>query len=876
MTDTPMMKQYKEIKAQHPDSVLFFRLGDFYEMFYEDAQLASKVLEITLTSRDSERKIPMCGVPHHAVDSYIAKMISQGYQVALCDQIGDPKTSKGIVKREVTRVITPGTLVEGQLLEDKTNNYIATILLKQGRAGLAYADISTGEFMVSDIEDTSFFNVLISELERLQVAELLLPDSFRAKQEVLEELKKRLTTTINYYRDDAFTEEQAIKYLQQQFNQSTLDKIRLADDSPALRAGGALVQFLLETQKRSLDHLSSLEHYHISQYMVLDYSARRNLELTKTMINGGKKGSLLWVLDYTATALGGRLLKKWIEQPLVDITKINARLDGVEELKDDIFLRADLHAQLKEVYDLERLTARVAYGSANARDLLALKNSLLNMPALKALLSNNKTLIMHELAAQIDPLTELVSLLTRGIADDPPVTLREGGLIKGQYNDEVDKLREASTSGRHWLAELEAKERDRTGIKSLKVRFNKVFGYFIEVTNSYLPLVPAEYQRKQTLTNAERFIIPELKHYEDMILGAQDKLIELEYQLFNDIRKQVALVIPPIQKNAQVVAESDVLLSLAEAAVKHSYIRPEINASGSLQIVEGRHPVVELMLNTNTFVPNDAILDTRNQFIALITGPNMGGKSTYQRQVGLITLMAQMGSFVPAQQAKIGIVDRIFARVGASDDLAAGHSTFMVEMQECNNALLLASKKSLVIIDELGRGTSNIEGMAIAQAVIEHIHNEIGCRTLFSTHYHELAELEGSLSGLKNYAAAVEEKGDNVIFLHRLVNGKASKSYGIHCARLAGLPATVIKRAHQLGNKHAKQVQAAKEVVGGNHQQHDNLKNNDYKQYCNPENAIIFNEISTKLLNIDLLNTTPIESLKVLFDLQKNIKSLTK
>lgn len=874
MTDTPMMQQYKKIKAQNPDSILFFRLGDFYEMFYEDAVLASKVLEITLTSRDGEQRIPMCGVPYHAVDSYIAKMITKGYKVALCDQIGDPKASKGIVKREVTRVITPGTLVEGQLLEEKTNNYIAAVLLGKGQAGLAYADISTGEFMISEIQDDSFLTVLISELERLQVSELLLPNSLQAEAPVLEEMQKRLSTAISYYHDDAFTREQATHYLQQQFDQTVLDSLTLPVDSSCLGAAGALVQFLFETQKRSLNHLSDIKHYTVYQYMALDYSARRNLELTKTIINGSKKGSLLWVLDYTTTAMGGRLLKKWIEQPLLDIARINARLDGVAELKESLFLREDLRNLLKQVYDLERLTAKVAYGSANARDLLALKNSLINLPLLKDYLANGQTALLHEIASQIDPMSELVELLDKAIADDPPVSLKDGGLIKGQYNDEVDKLREASTNGRNWLAELESKERERTGIRTLKIRFNKVFGYFIEVTKSYLHMVPEEYQRRQTLANAERFITPELKRYEEMILGAQDKLIELEYHLFDEIREQVAAVIPLIQKNAQAVAQIDVLVSLAEVAVKHNYVRPQVNDSGLLQIIEGRHPVVELMLDTSFFVPNDALLDTDKHFIALITGPNMGGKSTYQRQVGLITLMAQMGSFVPAQQAEIGIVDRIFARVGASDDLASGHSTFMVEMQECNNALRLASKRSLVIIDELGRGTSNLEGMAIAQAVIEHLHNVIGCRTLFSTHYHELAELENSLHGLINYAAAVEEKGDNVVFLHRVISGKASKSYGIHCARLAGLPTVVIERANQLGNDYEKYVKATEDVVGGNCQDMTSLPEENQMQLFTSDNEsqLILEEI----LNVDLLNTTPFESLKVLFDLQAKIKKLGK
>ncbi|MEG6615642.1 DNA mismatch repair protein MutS [Peptococcaceae bacterium 1198_IL3148] len=873
MAETPMMQQYKAIKRQHADAILFFRLGDFYEMFFDDAITASKTLEITLTSRDSENKIPMCGVPYHAVDAYIAKMVAKGYKVALCDQIGDPKATKGIVKREVTRVITPGTVMESQLLQEKNNNYIASIFFDSDGTGLAYADISTGEFMVSEIDSQSAITDLISELERLQVSELLLPVAFKDDEMLVNQLYQRITKAITFYHNGAYEIDEALKYLQQQFPDQA-NEINWQRQPKCLAAAGALVQFLLETQRRSLNHIIQLKYYSISQFMALDMNARRNLELTRTIMDGNKKGSLLWVLDHTTTAMGGRLLKKWIEQPLLDINQINARLDAVSQLSAGIFLREDLRVLLKQVYDLERLTAKVVYGSANARDLLALKNSLFHIPDIKKLLLECTAPLLKEIANQMDTLTDLVTLLTESINDDPPISLRDGGLINNGYNEQVDKLKEASTNGRNWLAQLETRERERTGIKSLKIRYNKVFGYYIEVTKSNLDMVPEDYQRKQTLANAERYITSELKKYEDLILGAQEKLIELEYRIFIEIRDMVAKEIARIQKTAGAVAKIDVLISLAEVAVKHNYVRPTINDSGKLTISAGRHPVVETMLNQTQFVPNDTQLDTGGSYLALITGPNMGGKSTYQRQVALITLMAQIGSFVPAASAEIGIVDRIFARVGAADDLASGHSTFMVEMQECNNALRGATTKSLVIIDELGRGTSNLEGMAIAQAVIEYLHNTIGCRTLFSTHYHELAELESSLPGLKNYAAAVEEKGDNVAFLHRIVLGKASKSYGVHCAMLAGLPDMIINRANQLSTDYQRYLKAAEEVVSTSGQTAVALEPNAQLQLFNDASNNEQQEILSAITDIDLLNTTPLGAIQLLFELQNKIKNL--
>lgn len=885
-----MMKQYQTIKEQYPDSVLFFRLGDFYEMFFDDALLASKVLGITLTSRDgakdgSKKQTPMCGVPHHAVDAYIAKMIASGYKVVLCDQVEDAKQSKGIVKRQVTRIITPGTVMEGQLLEEKKNNYIVALFVDERGYGLAFADISTGEFMFSEIYNdaiTTSAEMLTNELlierlgdefSRLQPPEMLLPASLEQAQYFRAKLKSYCDPVLSYYPDDLVEIKETdyfLKPLHQQFSPAVIENLDLPANSLGLKAAGALMQFLQATQMRSLKHIQTIRYYSINQFMTLDTPARRNLELTKTSLDGAKKGSLLGVLDHSVTAMGGRMLKKWLEQPLLQTEQINARLDAVSELVDDLFLRSDLRQFLKQVYDLERLTAKVAYGTANARDLLSLKNSLVVLPEIKNLLQNNKALLLQQTAGALDTLPDLVTLLDNALTVDPPVGLKDGGLIKVGYDQEVDRLQQASTNGRNWLVQLEISERERTGIKTLKVRFNKVFGYYIEVTKSKLAAVPENYQRRQTLTNAERFIIPELKKYEEMILGAQDKLIALEYQIFSQLRETVAVETTRIQQSAAAVAKIDVLTTLAEVAIKYNYVRPVVNNSNKINIVAGRHPVVELTLNDGQFVPNDTGLDDAGNYIVLITGPNMGGKSTYQRQVGLITIMAQTGSFVPADQAEIGVVDRVYARVGATDDLIAGRSTFMVEMHECNNALRYATPKSLVIIDELGRGTSNLEGMAIAQAVIEYLHDTIACRTLFSTHYHELAEMAASLPGLQNYAAAVAEKGTDVVFLHRIIPGKASSSYGVHCAKLAGLPVTVTGRANQLVRDLEVYCQAAEEVIAGK-QQVQNTAGEPASTglfSCSPETMALLAEIA----DVDLSNTTPLEALNRLFAWQQKAK----
>lgn len=885
---TPMMQQYKSIKEKYPDAILFFRLGDFYEMFFEDALLTSKVLNITLTKRDSKNAIPMCGVPHHSADTYIEKMIALGYKVAICEQVEDPKATKGIVKREVVRVITPGTLIEGKLLGDKKNNYIASLFFENNCCGISFADVSTGEFYVFEIynnkllslfDDKDFINQLCDELSKIQPAEILIDKEYRdVKFFKNGEFKKCCNAVLSFYEKDV---DDFINYLNQQFSSEGINALGLPRNSAALKAAGSLVKFLKDTQMRSLNHIQEIKLYDVKRFMLIDAVARRNLELTSTILRKDKEGSLLGVLDFCSTAMGGRMMKKWIEQPLVDMTHINFRLDAVQELCENMFLRNDLNKLLSGIYDLERLTAKVAYGTANARDLLSLKKSLEVLPDIKSLLSSAESFLLKQIAVQICDLSDLTSLLMRALKDDPPVGIKEGNLIKEGYDKEVDKLRDIAVNGRSWIAKLEVKERERTGIKSLKIKFNKVFGYYIEITKSNLAMVPNDYQRKQTLVNAERFITTELKKYEDMILKAHDKLVELEHQIFVGIRDEVASKISQIKKSAAAVAEADVLTAFAEAAVKYNYVRPLIDEKKRTVISEGRHPVIELFMEEGEFVPNDIALDCDDCFIALITGPNMGGKSTYQRQVAVITVMAQAGSFVPAASADIGIVDRIYARVGASDDLTAGRSTFMVEMHECNNALYGATSRSLVIIDELGRGTSNLEGMAIAQSVIEYLHDVVKCRTLFSTHYHELANLEEDLKGLMNYAAAVEEKGDDVIFLHKIVRGKASKSYGIHCAKLAGLPKMVIDRAYELANifAFARENKAVDKKVSEIEQLNENIKAVQPKlfgdaNYHKHDNLNHFYEIIDEIYNSDLLNMTPLESLNKLFDIQKKIREL--
>ena len=796
---TPMMKQYMQTKEEYKDCILFYRLGDFYEMFFEDALTASKELEITLTGKNCglEERAPMCGIPYHAVDSYLNRLVSKGYKVAICEQVEDPKTAKGIVKREVIRVVTPGTNLDTQGLDETKNNYIMCIVYMADRYGLSIADVTTGEYLVTELDSQT---KLLDELYKFMPSEIVCNEAFYMSGMDLDDLKNRLHMAIYsleaWYFDDALCRET----LQEHFKVASLEGIGLSDCECGMIASGALLKYLEETQKNSLSHMSRLTRYATGNYMVLDSATRRNLELVETLREKQKRGSLLWVLDKTKTAMGARTLRKYVEQPLIDKASIVKRLDAVAELKDNAICREEIREYLNPVYDLERLVGKITYQSANPRDLIAFQSSLSMLPSVKYILKDMESDLLREIYEELDPLEELCDLVGRAIQEEPPLAMKEGGIIKDGYNDEVDRLRKAKSEGKNWLADLETREREKTGIKNLRIRYNKVFGYYLEVTNSFKELVPDYYTRKQTLANAERYIIPELKELEDTILGAEDKLCALEYELYCEVRNTIAAELTRIQRTAKAVAKLDVIASLALVAERNNYVRPKINEKGVIDIRDGRHPVVEKMIPNDMFIANDTYLDDKKQRISIITGPNMAGKSTYMRQAALIVLMAQLGSFVPASSANIGLVDRIFTRVGASDDLASGQSTFMVEMNEVANILRNATNKSLLILDEIGRGTSTFDGLSIAWAVVEYISNSklLGAKTLFATHYHELTELEGKISNVNNYCIAVKEKGDDIVFLRKIVKGGADKSYGIQVAKLAGVPDPVINRAKEI------------------------------------------------------------------------------
>ncbi|RJQ30762.1 MAG: DNA mismatch repair protein MutS [Peptococcaceae bacterium] len=855
MSFTPMIQQYLEIKKQYQDAILFFRLGDFYEMFFEDAHLASRELEITLTGREGgkEKRVPMCGIPFHAADNYIARLIEKGYKVAICEQVEDPASARGIVRREVIRVITAGTVIEENLLKDKKNNYLVVIAPGDEGYGLAVSDISTGLFMVTQFGNSEAKSALLNELARLQPSEVVLPESFADNKKFVKMLSDTASPAVSSFREEAFQLDQAIAILAK----NLLEVPDLSGLPLAASASGALLAFLLDTQKQEPKHLNQLIVYSTNQYMLLDATTRRNLELTISARGGSRRGTLLWVLDNTVTAMGGRLIKSWLEQPLQEIETIKARLEAVEEFTKEIFLRRSLHNHLKQIYDLERLASRISFGSANARDLVALKTSLAVLPEIKYLLAQSRSFLIKKLAGDIDSLEDICSLVETAIVEAPPFSVREGGLIKSGYHEEVDRLRSTSKNGKTMLAELEGRERSRTGIKSLKIGFNRVFGYYLEVTRTNLELVPDDYQRRQTLANAERFITPELKQLEDTILGAEDRLVQFEYQIFTTIREQIAGEISRIQQSAGAVARADVLLSLAEAAIKGRYTRPVVNQGERIIIRDGRHPVLEQVLKPGQFVPNDTLLGNSECSLSLITGPNMAGKSTYMRQVALIVLMAQAGSFVPAGSAEIGIVDRIFTRVGAFDDLSAGQSTFMVEMDECRTIVLEATKNSLIILDEVGRGTSTYDGISIARALAEYIHDRIRAKTLFSTHYHELTDLE-QLPGIINLTIAVKEEGEDIIFLRKVLPGKADRSYGIHVAQLAGLPPAIISRAGKILKEMEIRQNCAEQTAAGSE------FSTVSSERVNPEHPVL-----RELVALDLLNMTPLEALNKLYRLQQ-------
>ena len=876
---SPMMAQYMETKKQYHDCILFYRLGDFYEMFFDDALTASKELEITLTGKECglEERAPMCGVPYHAVDSYLSRLVQKGYKVAIAEQMEDPKLAKGLVKREVIRVVTPGTITSAQALDETKNNYLMGIVYLADKMGVSVVDNTTGDFLVTEV---STDRALFDEINKFSPAEVICNDAFSMSGISLEDLKDRYHFTVSTLDSHFFQDESCRKLLREHFKVGSLEGLGLGDYDCGVIAAGAVLQYLYETQKSTLDHLTTIVPYATGNYMVLDSSTRRNLELLETMREKQKRGSLLWVLDKTRTAMGARLLRAWIEQPLIRKEEILKRQNAIEELNLNYISREELGEYLNPVYDLERLIGRISYKTANPRDLLAFRNSIAMVPHIKQLLGEFTSDALKELTEELDPLEDLNDLISRAIVEEPPITVREGGMIKDGYNEEADRLRHAKTEGKTWLTELEARERDSTGIKNLKVKYNKVFGYYFEVTNSFKDLVPEYFIRKQTLTNAERYTTDELKNLEDVIMGAEDKLFSLEYDLFCEVRDAIAAEVVRIQKTARAIAAVDVFVSLSTVATRNNYVKPQINEKGSIQIKGGRHPVVEKMMRDDMFVSNDTTLDNSKNRISIITGPNMAGKSTYMRQTALIVLMAQIGSFVPADQANIGICDRIFTRVGASDDLASGQSTFMVEMTEVANILRNATRNSLLILDEIGRGTSTFDGLSIAWAVVEHISNTrlLGAKTLFATHYHELTELEGLMSGVTNYCIAVKEQGDDIVFLRKIVKGGADKSYGIQVAKLAGVPDSVINRAKELVEQLVDSDLAARtrEIAEGSapagHKpvpKPDDVEMSQLTLF----DTVREDDIIEELKNLELGNMTPIDALNTLYRMQTKLKN---
>ena len=800
---SPMMQKYLETKEQYKDCILFYRLGDFYEMFFDDAITASRELELTLTGKDcgQEERAPMCGIPHHAAETYIARLIAKGYKVAICEQLQDPKEAKGIVERGVIRVVTPGTVIESNMLEERKNNFIMAVYKSGIYFGISVCDISTGEFYSAEIKDNNNFPTLLDEIARFSPSEIITNTMMFDCTEEMQKIKERFSIYITKFNEKYFNNDYKDLELKYDFLDNSGRKIEdLKDKNFAVCSINALIEYLNQTQMTSLNHINKISIYNISKYMSLDISARRNLEITEKMRDKSKKGTLLWVLDKTSTSMGGRQLRRWLNDPLIDVNEINKRLNAVKELKEDIILRGDIIDNLKKVYDIERLAGKMAYGNANARDMITLKNSVSKLPYIKKVLENTKSPLLQELYTNLDELIDIYELIEKSIVEDPPMTIKDGGIIKLGYDEEIDKLKTATTEGKNWILKLEAEEREKTGIKALKVGFNKVFGYYIEVTKSYLDQVPERFIRKQTLTNAERYITEELKNLENQILGAEEKVVNLEYNAFTEIRNKISKNITRLQKSANIVSTLDVLASFAQVAEDMNYCMPNVNSNGIINIKEGRHPVIEKMLGAGSFVENDTYLDKDENRLSIITGPNMAGKSTYMRQVALITLMAQVGSFVPATEADIGVVDKIFTRVGASDDLSLGQSTFMVEMMEVATILKEATANSLIILDEIGRGTSTYDGLSIAWAVAEFIADKekCGAKTLFATHYHELTELEEKLDGIKNYSIAVKEKGEDIIFLRKIVRGGTDESYGIHVARLAGVPKAVTQKANEI------------------------------------------------------------------------------
>ena len=874
---SPMMVEYKKTKEQYPDCILFYRLGDFYEMFFEDAVTVSRELSLTLTGKECglEERAPMCGVPYHAVESYLTKLVQKGYKVAIAEQMEDPKLAKGLVRREVIRVVTPGTLTSSQALDETKNNFLMGIVYLGDCFGIASCDITTGDFFVTEVQSE---RELLDELAHFTPSEIVCNQAFFMSGIDMDELKNRCQAYVSALDPRFFSDDGCRRILKEHYRVASLDGLGLGDCPTGVIAAGAVMQYMYETQKSDLSHITSITPYSTGQYMVLDVSTRRNLELLETLREKQKRGTLLWVLDKTRTAMGARLLRSFIEQPLIRKEAILERQNGVEELNLNYISREEIREYLNSIYDLERLIGRISYKTANARDLLSFKSSLDMLPYIRDLLGEFTSPVLVQICEDLDPLEDLRDLIASAIVDEPPLSVREGNMIREGFNGEADQLRNAKTEGKTWLAELEARERDKTGIKNLKIKFNKVFGYYFEVTNSFKDLVPEYFVRKQTLVNAERFTTPELKELEDVILGAEDKLVSLEYDLFCQVRDQVASQVVRIQKTAKAIASIDVFTSLSLVATRNNYVKPKINEKGVIQIKNGRHPVVELMLRDDLFVANDTCLDNGKNRISIITGPNMAGKSTYMRQTALIVLMAQIGSFVPADEANIGICDRIFTRVGASDDLASGQSTFMVEVA---NIRRTATQDSLLILDEIGRGTSTFDGLAIAWAVVEYICNTkvLGAKTLFATHYHELTELEGTLSGVNNYCIAVKEQGDDIVFLRKIVKGGADKSYGIQVAKLAGVPDPVIRRAKELVEElasaditaRAKEIAEMNAAPGG----HKPVPKPDDVELAQLTlfDTVREDDIIKEIGEMELGTMTPIDALNTLYRLQTRLKN---
>ncbi len=877
---SPMMAQYLETKKQYPDCILFYRLGDFYEMFFEDAQTVSRELELTLTGKDCglEERAPMCGVPYHAVEGYLSRLVQKGYKVAIAEQIGDPKAAKGLVKREVIRVVTPGTITNAEALDETKNNYLMAVVCMENSYGIATVDITTGDFFVTEVAAKRAF---LDEINRFSPSEMICNDALCMSGVDMEELKERCGLAVSVLEGRYFSDDTCRRVLKEHFHVASLDGMGLADYELGTIAAGCILEYLYETQKNDLSHLTGIKPYTTGQFMMVDTSTRRNLELVETLREKQKRGSLLWVLDRTKTAMGARLLRSFIEQPLIVKEEIERRQEAVEELNMNYISREEIREYLHSIYDLERLMGRISYRTANPRDLLAFKNSLEMLPHIRQLLGEFSGSLLQEIQADLDPLTDLWELIDSAIVEEPPITVREGNIIKDGFHEEVDRYRSAKTEGKGWLAGLEAEEKEKTGIKNLKIKFNRVFGYYFEVTNSFKDMVPDYFIRKQTLTNAERYTTDRLKELEEIIMGAEDRLATLEYDLFCEVREKISAEVLRIQRTAKAIAGIDVFASLSSVAMHNNYVKPKINEKGSIQIKNGRHPVVERMMRDDLFVANDTFLDNGKNRISVITGPNMAGKSTYMRQTALIVLMAQIGSFVPAQEAGIGICDRIFTRVGASDDLASGQSTFMVEMTEVANILRNATKNSLLVLDEIGRGTSTFDGLSIAWAVIEYISNPkiIGAKTLFATHYHELTELEGTVGGVNNYCIAVKEQGDDIVFLRKIVKGGADKSYGIQVARLAGVPEAVIGRAKVLVEELASAdiTAKAREIAGlaAHTTQHrpvekpDEVDLNQLSLFDTVKDDDVIQELS----ELELSAMTPIDALNTLYRLQTKVKN---